>query len=234
MMTYDMGNVMAAIEESMGGNSNDPEKKEQGEIIDTTVVFAEVMETYKDSIATLPPEKRATMEAVKDMFVNMKVNENEGIMNISIGMEFNSIDELTNIHDKIEKVKSLDDKNRQVDNMTKAAPLGNLTAADDAKVTYVMTNNSFSRTTKVSTTDGGEENVEALFETTEDEDQAFMEYLEDAVFKIEYTFPKAIKSVSVEDAEVSEDRKTVTYKANWIEYLKNPLLLDVKVEFVDE
>ena len=48
------------------------------------------------------------------------------------------------------------------------------------------------------------------------------------------TFPKAVKSIDIDGAEFSDDRKTVTYKTNWVEYLKNPKLLDVNVKFFDE
>ena len=61
-----------------------------------------------------------------------------------------------------------------------------------------------------------------------------MDYFENAFYNVKQTFPKAVKSISIESAELSDDKKTVTYKMNWIEYLKNPMSLDVNVEFVDE
>ncbi len=58
-----------------------------------------------------------------------------------------------------------------------------------------------------------------------------MDYFESAYYNVKLTFPKAVKSISVDRVEFSKDKKTVTYKVNWIEYLKNPNLLDVNVEF---
>ena len=73
-----------------------------------------------------------------------------------------------------------------------------------------------------------------MFDETSESNQEFVDYFENASYTIKLTFPKAVKSISVEGAEFSKDRRTVIYKTNWIEYLKNPKLLDTNVEFVNE
>lgn len=235
LITYEMGEAMKAMTDAMGGEKADSEKKKGGEVMDTTMVFADIMETYKDSVAALPEEKRLAMEAVKDMFMNMKMNEEEGIMNMGIGLNFKSIDDLKDINEKIRKAQSLNSQGDQVGSMKENSPLGNFFGSENNKTGYVLTENSFSRVTQIDIPEGkAEEAVEDLFDETSESNQEFVEYFENAFYNVKLTFPKAIKSISVEGAEFSEDRKTVTYKSNWIEYLKNPMSLDVNVEFVDE
>ena len=235
LVTYEMGEAMKAMTAAMGGEGFDSEKKKGGEVMDTTMVFADIMETYKDSIAALPEEKRLAMEAVKDMFMNMKMDEDAGIMDMGIGLNFNSIDDLKNINEKIKKAQSLNSQGDQVGSMKENSPLGNFFGSDDNKTGYILTENNFSRVTKIDAPEADEEDaVVELFDETSESNQEFIEYFENAFYTVKLTFPKAIKSVSVEGAEFSKDRKTVTYKTNWIEYLKNPKLLDVNVEFVNE
>ncbi len=233
LLTYEMGEAMKAFEESMGGG--DSEKKKPGKIMDTTMVFADIMETYKDSVAALPEEKRLAMEVVKDMFMNMKLNEEEGIMNLGIGLNFNSIDDLKDINEKIKKAQSLNAQGDQVDSMKENSPLGNFFGSDNNKMGYVYADNSFSRATKIDISEEEmEDAMKELFDEEDENNQQFMDYFENAYYNVKLTFPKAIKSISVEDAELSKDRKTVTYKVKWVEYLKNPMSLDVNVELVDE
>lgn len=235
LITYEMGDAMKAMTEAMGGEKPDSEKKKNEKIMDTTMVFADIMETYKDSVAALPKDKRLAMEAVKDMFMNMKMNEEEGIMNMGIGLNFSSIEDLKDINEKIKKAQSLNSQGDQVGAMKDNSPLGNFMGSDDNKVSYNFTKIGFTRVTKIDIAEGKAEDAEEeLFDETNESNQEYMDYFENAYYTVKLTFPKAVKSVSVEGAEFSKDRKTVTYKTNWVEYLKNPMLLDVNVEFVNE
>jgi len=234
LITYQMGDAMKAFAESMGKGSDNSEKKEKGEVMDTTMVFAEIMETYKDSVAALPEEKRLAMEAVKDMFMTMKMDEDEGVMDIGIGLKFDSLDDLKNIQEKIQKVQSLNGQGDQLNAMKDGSPIGKFMGADGENIVYNLTANGFERITAMQLTEDELQTMDELFDETDEEDKEFMEYFEESYYNVKLRFTKPIKSVSFEGAEISKDRKTVTYKANWIEYLKNPLLLDVKVEFVDE
>ncbi|WP_299366545.1 hypothetical protein [Winogradskyella sp.] len=234
LMTYKMGEAMKAFTEKMGGGVSSSEEKEKGEVMDTTMVFADIMETYKDSVAALPEDKRLAMEAVRDMFMTMKMDEDEGIMDIGIGLKFKSIDDLKDIQDKIKKVQSLNGQGDQLDAMKDGSPLGKFMGSDQERVTYNMTSNGFERITVLEITEQEEQSMAELFDETDESDKEFMAYFEESFYLIELTFPKKVKSVSFEGAQISEDGKTVTCKASWIDYLKDPLLMDVKVEFVNE
>ena len=48
LVTYEMGDAMKAFKEQMGGGAANSDKKGQSEVMDTTMVFADIMEIYKD------------------------------------------------------------------------------------------------------------------------------------------------------------------------------------------
>ncbi len=234
LATYEMGEAIKAMSVAMGGDEN-KEKKEGGEIMDTTIVFADIMETYKDSVAALPEEKRLAMEAVKDMYMRMQINEDEGVMSFGMGMQFESINDLKDIRKKLKKIQSLNSQGDQVNAMKENSPLGNFMGNENNDVAYIYTTDGFSRMTSIKLPDEATEDaIDELFDETDESNQQFLEYFEGSFYNVKLTFPKAVKSIDVEGAEFSDDRKTVTYKTNWVEYLKNPKLLDVNVKFVDE
>ena len=232
LVTYQMGDAVKAMSEAMGGGD---EKKEGGEVMDTTMVFADMMEIYKDSIASLSEEKQQIFESVKDMYMKMKIDEENGIMDIGMGLDFESITDLKDINEKLKNLKKINEQGDQLDVLRDSSPLGNFMGSDSNALEYEFTDKGFSRTTNIVLEEGqSEEVMEALFDAEDESNQQFMEYFEEADYTIKLTFPKEVKSIDIEGAEISKDRKTVTYKANWIEYLKNPKLLDVNVIFVDE
>ncbi|APY08916.1 hypothetical protein BWZ20_11655 [Winogradskyella sp. J14-2] len=234
LLSYEMGDAMKAMTESMGDNS-DKEKKEGGEVMDTTMVFADIMETYKDSVAALPENKRLAMEAVKDMYMRMQINEEEGIMNFGMGMQFESIAELKDLNEKFKKIQSLNAQGEQVDAMKENSPLGNFMGNENSDVAYMYTNDGFSRMTSIKVPDEATEDaMDELFDETDESNQQFLDYFQSSFYTVKLTFPKTVKSINIEGAEFSDDRKTVSYKTNWVDYLKNPKLLDVNVKFVDE
>jgi hypothetical protein len=234
LVSYDMGEMMTQMKETMGGSTDSTEKKEAGEVFDTTMIFADIMEVYKDSVAALPEEQRLAMEYVKDMYMTMNMDEDAGKMNMGIGMKFNSINDLKDIQDKIKKAQSLNAQSGQADAMKNGSPLGKFAGNDDAKVAYNYSNSGFSRlTTMPELSEAEYEEMESMFDDNDETDKEFMQYFEASYYNVELVFPKRVKSVDIEGAVISEDGKTVTYKASWIDYIKNPKSLDVNVTFYE-
>lgn len=237
LVSYDMGQVMAQMGDMFneGGNDAADEKEKTGKVMDTMMVFSEIMETYKDSVAALPEEKRLAMEAVKDMYMKMHMDQDNGVFDFGVGMNFSSIDDLLNIQEKIRKAQSLNAQNDQVGAMKENSPMGKFMGNDNNNVQYQLTDNGFARVTSLELPEGADmSELEAMFDENDESNKQFMAYFENAFYNVKLTFPKRIKSTSIEGAVISEDGKTVTYKSNWIDYLKDPMSLDVKVEFVDE
>ena len=81
--SFDMSVMMEKMKEMGAGG----EEESKGRIMDTTMVFADIMETFKDSIASLPEDKQEIFEAVKNMYMTMNMNEDTGEMKIGYWYE---------------------------------------------------------------------------------------------------------------------------------------------------
>jgi len=90
------------------------------------------------------------------------------------------------------------------------------------KVDYSLKNNVFKRTVTIL----DKEKVAAMKDSL---GQAQMMFASSG-FKLNYHFPRKIKSVSLENATISEDGKSFTAEVNFMQYLTNPELLNVEVE----
>ncbi|MCL6295781.1 hypothetical protein [Jejuia spongiicola] len=233
LVNYDMASVMSQMKDafSEGGDSTSTNEKKPSKVVDTLMVFSEIMETYKDSISALPKEKRLALEVVKDMYMKMKMDEANNVFDFGVGLNFNAIEDLKDIQKRIEKAKTLNSQNSQVDAMKEGSPLGKFMVNGENDVDYNFTENGFSRVTTVS-----EEKTAKAFKLDEnsEEDKQFLDYFKNSFYIVEYTFSKKIKSTSIENAQLSTDKKTVTYKYSWIDFLSNPKLLDINIEFENE
>ncbi|WP_346882902.1 hypothetical protein [uncultured Algibacter sp.] len=230
LMSYDMGGAFKQMKGAFSeGVSNDTIKnKKQGKVVDTTMVFKDMMVQFKDSIAQLSEEKQLAMQMVKDMFMTMKVNEDENVFSFGIGMDFPSVNDLVGIQEKLEKAKSLNAQNDQVGAMKKASPIGKFMENDKNEVNYDLTDKVFSRLTTINETPNEED------ATFDESDNQFIDYFKESYYIVEYTFPKKIKSHTAKDASLSADKKTITYKAGWVDFIKSPNALDINIQFEDE
>jgi hypothetical protein len=61
--------------------------------------------------------------------------------------------------------------------------------------------------------------------------EAMKELLGKSSYKVVYTFAKPVKKVSIPNAVLSEDKKTVTIDYLFEDYMKKPKSLDVEIEF---
>lgn len=244
-MSYDLGVAMALISE-MGAEGNNAKK--ESKVVDTTLVFKELFEGHKDSIAALPEEKRLVLEAIQDMYMRTQIDEENKVFDFGMGMEFESIEDLEGIREKVKKVKSINAKGQELDAIKESSPVGKFMGNDDLEVHYEMTGSSFVRTTDL--TEAEIDKLAKLFDDLKknaqseaeeenaseqsDGDEGLAKNFEGSFYQISYTFPIKIKSYSIDGAEISDDERTITFKSSWIDYLKNPKLMDIKVEFSDE
>lgn len=226
----DMEEEELSEEKSKEFNEEEGKKK----TMDTLIYFDDYLKEMNDSIQKLSDEDRRDLENLKGMYMKMKTDEENGIFEMGIGMEFKSIDELKDIQDRVNNAKDYNTKQQGVDEMTENSPMSALMKTAESEVIYKYENNVFSRLAEIQDVEEEmeeeeEENEEELAETAQ-----FNKMFEDAYYTIEYTFPKKIKSTSVEGAEISEDGKTISYAVPWMKLMKDPKILDIKVELENE
>lgn len=241
LVGYDMGEMMKQLKDTMGDSEAEAidddgsDKKEQKKVMDTTMIFADLIKTYKDSIPSdATAEELLALEYIKDMYMTMQVDEENDKMNMGIGLKFKSMEELKGIGDKIKEAQKFSGNKDKVEAAKTGSQMGKFMGNDDAKVDYDYNENGFTRITNLPVLTEEETEAQAILFSEDDEsDMDFMKYFESSFYTVKLVFPKRIKSVDVEGAVISEDGKSVTYKTSWVDYIKNPQTLDVDVKFYE-
>ena len=199
---------LSEMMKSMGEMSLKDSLKES-KVLDTIVFFKDILEEYKDSIATLDKEDKEIIEALKDLKLHMHVDEEKGEMLMDFKMDFKDISELKNMEQKIAKAQALSDKKKK----DKSMP-------SNSDVSYSFKDKTFSR--NVSLKDLSEEQLNEIKQASS--------FLEGGLYKIIYHFESEIKSVSFDGAQISDDKKTMTIEIPMDSIIKNQKLLDFEVK----
>jgi hypothetical protein len=204
-------------------NENRPPSQEgpKHEKIDTTIVFDDLYKTHKDSIAALSDEQRAELDKLKGMVLKMHMDEEESIFKFEMSKKFKAFDELKTIYDQTDEAMDYVKTMSNQDGQAPQEQMDELTKTE--KVTFSFENNTFSRF-QPATLNQEDDDIED--ELDEDEEEGgdemkdmfmmqFEEIFSNSFYTLIYKFPKKIKSVSSENADISEDGMTVTYKVPW-------------------
>lgn len=209
---YNLNMDMSAMM-GMMGSLKDSTDTEAPQKIDTIMNLKDIMEANQESISDLSDSDKATYEALKDMKIHMKMDEEGGIMIMDFLKDFTNVSELNDIQEKVKMAQQL-----QENKVEESQPT-------NQKVTFTYSKKSFKR------------NVEILKLSPEDQakfdenlEQSMM-FLSSSTYKIKYNFPHKIKSVNLKGAVISEDGKTLTYETVIDSIMKNPKLLDFEVKF---
>ena len=208
-LEMDMSAMMSAMKQM--GDSLQANDEEQEQVIDTVIRFKDILEEKKDSIAKLSKEEQASLKAIEDLKIHMMVDEKNGKMISDFIFEFNSINELGNIQERITKAQSVKDGK---DNKTPSA---------DTEVKYSYNGKKFTR--KVTKKKMTAEEKEAYKKSMEQG----ASFLDGSSYKLIYHFPKAIKSTTYKGATFSDDRKTMYIQTDMKTITENPKLLEFEV-----
>jgi hypothetical protein len=212
--SYKLNMNMSAMMQTMNGMKPKDSIAKEPEKTDTLFFIKDILEKNKDSIAKLSAEQRANLNAIKDLKMHVKIDEEKGIMFYDFILDFKNLSDLDNIRNKIEKAQNLQenkgDKKSSIENH---------------KIAYSYTKNSFSR--KVIMKDLTSEEQESYDKNLE-ESKMFMG---GSLYKLVYHFPDKIKKINYQEAKFSDDRKTLTIEVSMDSLMKNPKLLDLRVDF---
>jgi len=228
IMSYDMSQVMKTMEEQMGGGK----KKEGKEMVkmDSIIYFNDLIVDKADSIAKLPQEEQDKIKSLKDIVMKMSMDEENGVFNMGVGASFKNLNDLPAALEKIENAKSFNSKNDQTMSRMGDSEVAKASENMFEYVDFSYDGKTFSRRLKddYKQSDDG---MEALNAEISEMGEA-KEMFESMSYTLVYNFPKAVKSVTNENAEISKDGKTVTLTMNFIEMIKSPemMTLDVVLE----
>jgi hypothetical protein len=228
LVTLDMGNMLKMVQQ-MGGNQNDsakvPEKK------DSTMYF----KPFVDTSTTLTAEEK---QMLRDGSLRLKVDEAANVMKIEIKLPFKNISDLPKLRanyvnamnkvNMMNKLSSKGDSDSGEAEMPKDMSTANksLNPAQDA---YTFT----AAPGKISNKFTNKE----LFESKISQDstvqmlQQMSVMMGDMNYKTVFVLPRAVKKYAGNNAEISADKKTVTFHTTLTDLLNRPAAGEYEVEY---
>lgn len=185
--------------------------------LDTIVYMKQFLEEKKDSISKLPAGEQKKLKAMENFYVNMKMNSETSEMIYSISTDFKNINEANDLLNSLEQAGDLMPNQNSSTQLKKEGD-----SPEIVGVKYSFNKGVFKRDAYIKDKELHSKEVDSLKETAA--------FLGSSMYSLNYTFPRKIKRTSNSKATFSGDKKTVFVKESFIEYFKNPDLLDLEVE----
>ncbi len=184
---------------------------------DTIISFKEMFEEKKDSISKLSAKEQQKLKALENYNIHMNMDPEANKMIVDIFSDFKDVSESNDLMSAFEEMDDVlpnmgtDDGKKDED-------------GDDNNVAvrYSFKKGVFKRDAYIVDVEKHKAQVDSLASV-----ESFMSVM---TYKIKYTFPRKIKSASVEDAMYSSDGKTIEFERSFVESIKNPDVLDLEVE----
>jgi len=220
---YDLSKVIEDFD------NNSKPKKDFKKPLDTIYDFNQLINNpkFKDSIASLTPEKKKMIESLKNMKMKMVMDEANKKMEFGFGFTFKNIDSLKNMFDKIQNAQQFTSNKNQTQ-MVKNKPFYKELSGTNQTLSYHYNGKIFKRMAKLKKprTEEEEKKIEKDLKANDKIKTLF----DNLKYTIILHFPKKIKKVNVKNAVFSKDKKTVTIKYGLGTYLKNPEKLNLVVK----
>lgn len=186
--------------------------------LDTVIHIKQFLEEKRDSISKLSKNEQEKLKKLENFDIRVKMNSETSEMVYDISTQFKSVSEANDIMNGLEQASNL------VPNKD-AEPKGRNNDKDTPEiigVNYSFEKGVFKRDAYIKN--------EKLYQKQVDSMKQAEAFMGGSNYTLKYTFPKKIKKVSNPDVTFSADKKTMILKKPFIEYFKNPDLLDLEVE----
>jgi len=204
----DMSQMMESMKEMSEKDSlKDPE------VLDTIILFKDLLLENKDSIAKLDDEEKEMIKALEDFTMRMQIDEEKGKMLMTFGLDFKDISDLKNMEEKIARAQSLSNKKE-----------GSNVMPSNSNTEFSFDGNTFKR--KVTLKDLSKEKSDDFDKMIKQSSS----FLEGSNYRLVYHFENVIQHVSFKGAKISDDKKTLIIEMPMDTIIKNPKLLDFEVK----
>ncbi|WP_405383990.1 hypothetical protein [Maribacter sp. LLG6340-A2] len=185
------------------------------EVIDSTLVFKDLLIEKKDSIAKLSPEQQAKLKRLEPFKLHMKVDAENGIMNFDMYTDFKNVTEVNDAFNSFQSASAIGPISGG-----KSMPGG---ATEEAtQVKYSFKRNKFKRETIILD--------QTLFANSIDSLAGAEMFLSGSTYTFKYHFPRRVKFTNIEEATFSMDGKTMVHEVNFLEMMKDPESMVIEVE----
>lgn len=189
--------------------------------MDSTIVFKDIMEDYKDSIAALPIEEQKKIKALEDFRMHITMDPKKETMFFDLETDFEDANDLQDMFKAMNSLSNLKGKSDDAPVSPSASPFSGMDNNGATSVNYAYDGTVFKRIAKIEDQEKHQQSLDSIGES--------VMMFGGSKYKINYHFPRAVKSFSKEGAMYSEDRKTVTFEVGFMDMLKDPELLNFEV-----
>lgn len=184
--------------------------------IDSIIVFKEFLKEKKDSIAQLSFEEQESLKSLEGFTMHTKIDSENQEMTVDMFTDFKNVEELQNAMAAMSKANSLGKKE---DEDNPFSSFGNSAATE---MEYSFNKGVFKRKATLVNKELHQQVLDSIGE-------AEMMFASSS-YVLNYHFPRPIKSVSNENALFSADKKSFKLEISFLEYIKNPEVLNLEVE----
>lgn len=187
--------------------------------MDTLISMKKFLEEKKDSIATLSLAKQKKLKETENYNVHMTMDSETSSMFVDVYIDFKNVKEANNL------MKGLNQGSNFVPGVSMDGAEGEEEKEESPEVVgidFSFKNGVFKRDAYIIDEKQHQQEIDSMKSA-----EVFMSSMK---YKLKYTFPKKILRSSVEDATYSLDGKTIELERNFIDYMKDPNVLDLEVE----
>lgn len=228
-----MSKMMEMAGDKMGGDSKKKSKKKNdaSKDIDSTFSFKELYADKKDSIAKLPKEEQERLKKMERYSGRIIMNEEKKKMEIHFFTDFNNPSELQELVSPVNALSSMNPSGAQ---------MGDETPKNDGETTYKFDGKKFTKMVKVNAGEELKKGLEAIKESASEEEEddfsndmseTFKMMYDQSSYEMTVNFPKKIKKVSIPNAKISADGKSVTILFAMANYMESKdMNFDVELE----
>ncbi len=203
-----------------------PEATGMDEAMDSTIVFKDFLYEKRDSISKLPEAEQAKLKALEKFTMHIVMEPETSKMVFDIITEFDNANELQDAFTALNSFSNLQGEGGAPQAGSGSSPFSNFGNDGSTDVSYSFDGNVFKRSAKIIDEEKHQQAIDSL-------GQAAMMF-GSSKYKINYHFPRPVKSISKEGAMYSEDRKTVSLEVGFMDALTDPKVLDFEVVLEDK
>jgi len=190
---------------------------------DTIIHLKDLFEEKKDSISQLPQAEQDRLAKIANFSVHTVMDPETNELMFDVFTNFKDVSEANELMAAFQESDQFmpggDESGEAVDDNS-SDPSYELIG-----VNYSYKNKRFVRDAFIKDPEAHAVQMDSLVSV-----EAFLSSM---VYTLSYTFPKKIKSASAQDAKLSMDGKTIELERSFIDYFKNPDVLDLEVILED-
>ncbi|PKA83401.1 hypothetical protein ATE92_1553 [Ulvibacter sp. MAR_2010_11] len=185
--------------------------------MDTIVAMKDFLREKQDSISKLSDKQQNRLKKMEDFKIRATMDSDAGVLLFDMFTAFKNVTEANDFFNNFSETSQI------VPNMGGDMKFNKDESSEEIMgVSYKFEKGKFKRDAFIIDKEKHQQQVDSLKGS-----EAFMGSM---MYTLKYTFPRKIKKASIKDAKLSMDGKTIEVERSFIDYFKNPDVLDLEVE----